>query len=345
MRATLRHKVRHGLKTAAAYPKTLARGGVVVLLYHRIARFSPDPQRLCVHPELFAEQLDAITKRYTIVSTEELEHGLRVQRVPRGAVALTFDDGYADNYKLGYPLIRERRAPATVFVATGNIDTNEASTTDQLEALLLASPRVPDSIQVRIREQRYDWELWNSAARPADWHVESGDIPSGRHQCYVELHRLMRTLAHEERMAVLADLRKQIPAAEAPAHDRRVLSRSELQELALGGLVRIGGHTVNHLSLAHQTPDVQRKEVAESKRSLESILQREITAFAYPYGGSSAVSGRTCEIVRESGFGMGFDNVPGVVRTGADPLRLPRFLVRNWTGVELAARLKEWFVY
>ena len=67
----------------------------------------------------------------------------------------------------------------------------------------------------------------------------------------------------------------------------------------------------------------------QSKISLEEILDRPVDSFAYPHG---AYSGATLAIVREAGFTCACSSDVAVVLHGADPLRLPRFVVRDWDG-------------
>jgi peptidoglycan/xylan/chitin deacetylase (PgdA/CDA1 family) len=129
-----------------------------------------------------------------------------------------------------------------------------------------------------------------------------------------------------------------------PALDaaRRVLNHAELRELAAVDEFEIGCHTVNHPMLAKQGVETQRREIFESKAQLEEILERKITVFAYPYGGSAAVSGETVNLVRDAGFDLAFDAITGLVRDTQDPLLLPRLGVRNWTSSEFSNTLKHW---
>ena len=41
--------------------------------------------------------------------------------IPDNAIAVTFDDGYKDNFVNAFPILRQFRIPATIFLATGSI--------------------------------------------------------------------------------------------------------------------------------------------------------------------------------------------------------------------------------
>lgn len=121
------------------------------------------------------------------------------------------------------------------------------------------------------------------------------------------------------------------------------MGASELRLMVRSGLVEVGAHSVHHLMLAQHPLQVQRTEIAESKRQLEQAIGRPVNSFAYPYGGKSAVDNRTVECVREAGFGLACDNVPGAIGNDTDPFALPRLLVRDWDSSEFRRRVESAF--
>ena len=89
---------------------------VPVLMYHRINQ--PDPtSSLTVSPESFAKQIEWLRKnKFRFLSLDEaIDRGMKISFWEK-AVALTFDDGFHDNYENAFSLLRERRFPATLFV-------------------------------------------------------------------------------------------------------------------------------------------------------------------------------------------------------------------------------------
>jgi len=65
---------------------------------------------------------------------------------------------------------------------------------------------------------------------------------------------------------------------------RRLVTADELRDAADSGL-DIGSHTVSHRWLPSLSPSCVAEEVGASRRSLEDLLQRPVTSFAYPMGG------------------------------------------------------------
>lgn len=88
----------------------------VVLLYHRIGEPAADPHGQAVSPDTFASHLEMLRSRYTVLPLEELLDRLPRRGYPDGAVAVTFDDGYADNLTAAWPVAERLGVPFTVFV-------------------------------------------------------------------------------------------------------------------------------------------------------------------------------------------------------------------------------------
>jgi glycosyltransferase involved in cell wall biosynthesis/peptidoglycan/xylan/chitin deacetylase (PgdA/CDA1 family)/SAM-dependent methyltransferase len=104
-----------GRGRAAETTKDGGRG--LILLYHRVAESSRDRWRLCVSPGNFREQVDVLARRFGPRTLRELTEGARVGAIPDRAVAVTFDDGYRDNFTEALPALRDRKVPATFFIS------------------------------------------------------------------------------------------------------------------------------------------------------------------------------------------------------------------------------------
>lgn len=114
------------------------RPGAIILRYHRIgldaervadpmasseplARSAGDPAPT-VHPERFAQQLEALQDSFRPLGLEHLVDSLAGDdRLPVKGVALTLDDGTADHLEQAAPLLERFDFPATVFVITGKL--------------------------------------------------------------------------------------------------------------------------------------------------------------------------------------------------------------------------------
>jgi peptidoglycan/xylan/chitin deacetylase (PgdA/CDA1 family) len=135
-----------------------SRGQAVILMYHSISSGRPDPWRLCVDPDRFAEQLRMLRDRFRVVSLPEVRAALAAGEGLSRSVAVTFDDGYRDNLLVAKPILEEHGLPATVFVTTGYVDSDRDFWWDELEAFCasagVASRDLWQELQAMTHEER-----------------------------------------------------------------------------------------------------------------------------------------------------------------------------------------------
>jgi peptidoglycan/xylan/chitin deacetylase (PgdA/CDA1 family) len=322
----------------------------LILLYHRIAELRSDPQLLAVTPHNFAQHLEVLRDHGRPVSLPQLKPALQDRRLPRRAIAVTFDDGYADNVDCGKPLLERYEIPATVFVATSYLGTDREFWWDDLERLLLVPGRLPETLRLRIGSTIHEWHLGEASVyseedyqRHSDWNVELAHDPSPRHTVYRVLCRLLRRASGAERAAALDELSRVAGATATGRPTHRALSHEGLIRLTEGSVVEVGAHGSTHSVLSALPVAAQRSEIVESKARLEEIAKREVTSFAYPFGGRADYTRATVALVREAGFALSCANTGGLVRPRSDQFQLPRVLVRNWDAESFAGRLRGWF--
>ena len=316
----------------------------VILMYHRIADAERDPWGLAVSPRNFAEQLAVLRDCGTPLTLPALAAAHERGTIPRRAIVVTFDDGYADNLHAAKPLLERHDVPATVFVTTGHTGTQDEFWWDELERLLLAPVTLPAMLYLAIGGRARHWDLGGAATygddeRRRDVGRRARDgAPGSRPAFYYAVWSALLPVGDDERRALLAAIASWA-AGGPPRASHRALRADEIVELARGGLVDVGAHTVTHPLFPAHPPAVQRDELVASKSALEEIVGRPVTTFAYPYGESSADSPA---LVRSAGFVCACSVRAEAVWKRSDRYRLPRFGVEDWSGDELARRLDEW---
>ena len=324
-------------------------GGVLILLYHRVATLKSDPWGLAVTPDRFAEHLEVLREYATPMKLGDLSVALRNGRLPDRAVVLTFDDGYFDNLTNAKPLLERYEVPATVFVASGFIGQKREFWWDELDRLVLQPGRLPDRVQLSVDGKTYQWELGESADyTEEDFRCHRGwkagkESQTPRQHLYTSVHDLLRTLSAGERRRKVAEVRSWRIDAPGRRPRHRPLSVEEIGTLQGGGLVEVGAHTVNHPLLSELPVAQQRQEIRDSKARLEEILGHPVSGFAYPYGNLQDYTVETVDEVRQAGFACACSAFADVVRSSSDPFQLPRVWVRNISGERLEKRLGRWF--
>jgi peptidoglycan/xylan/chitin deacetylase (PgdA/CDA1 family) len=321
--------------------------GALILVYHHVVDSSdPGESRMSVTPEALSMHLALLRQHANPMSLAHLVRMLRSGQVPQRAVAVTFDDGCADNLFYAAPLLERHEVPATVFVTTGLLGKNREFWWDELRRLLTGPGTLPERLSLSINGRAYEWKL---ASNPSDGNdgfrrqwlfgKKSGIRPTPREEVFRCIHKLLKGSLEEEHQRVLETLSKWADARVTPRPTHRPMTAEEVVQLAEGRLIDIGAHTVTHPILSTLSTPMQRKEIQGSKTRLEEILGRPVTSFAYPYGSRRDYSSETVTLVREAGFDCACSNFRDVIFSGVDCYQLPRIPVRCWNETEFASRL------
>ncbi|MCX5693440.1 MAG: polysaccharide deacetylase family protein [Candidatus Omnitrophica bacterium] len=105
---------------------------VPIIMYHKIDGNSAT-SRLSVSPESFKAQMRFLkNQHYNVVKLEDLAEMVRENRLPSKTIAITFDDGYEDNYLYAYPVLKELGLSATIFIIPAMVGSDGYLTWDQV---------------------------------------------------------------------------------------------------------------------------------------------------------------------------------------------------------------------
>ncbi|MEK9772083.1 MAG: polysaccharide deacetylase family protein, partial [Opitutae bacterium] len=131
-----------------------------------------------MHPENFEQHLIFLKENYELISTQTLKERIITKNLSNRSICLTFDDGYYDNFSEALPILEKYQIPATIFVCTGNIGTENEFWWDMLENLLLAN------------KEKY--LTWNALSDVRDEVLDR----------YLNLQEGLKTLNVHDRMAI-----------------------------------------------------------------------------------------------------------------------------------------------
>lgn len=294
------------------------------MLYHRVAAVDADPLELAVSPAHFDEHLTVLRRWGTPVSLASMVASVRGgKRLPRRAVALTVDDGYADLVSEVAPALERHGVPATAYVTTGAVE-GERFWWDRVAAAVTEPAALPDLLSLDVAGSHHRWEV----------HGGRSDSPweGSRPWLLAELQRVLRAVSAPACLDAVASV-EAWSGVSAPGHVvRPTVTADGLRELASGGLVEVGAHTHTHPRLSDLSAEAQSSEIVGNKAHLEEVLERPVTSFAYPYGGSGDYDSTSVACARSAGFTSACTNVPGRVTRRSDPFELPRVHVSDCDG-------------
>lgn len=232
-----------------------------ILLYHGVCK--TDPLRfntLFIKAKTFEAQLRLYKKYYNLISLDDFYQ----QRFDTGKfnLTLTFDDGFANNYRYVLPLLEQYKVPATFFI-TG------------------------------IRKAGYN-ALWNDVLSiayqygPATLVLGKDKYVKGKGKKYLSLStgqylvEILRAAGFNKKAEMIELLGSYCQKA---SHDYWMqMTQEEIRFLSASKWVTIGAHGYYHSDLAKIPAASANEEMSESKQFLENITGREIRALAFPYG-------------------------------------------------------------
>ena len=293
----------------------------VVLVYHRIGERSLDPWHLMIDPEIFAGQIETLARDWTPISLSELVEGVGRRQLPERAVAVTFDDGYADNLEVAAPIMLEHGIPATLFVAAELIDAGGPPWWDELASLLLEPSRLP-AVLTLSGGNGFQWSIPSvavdepsAAVSTQPWEARSGT----RLRAFYEVWLALRELDAQTRGAALEEIAEW---ADVPRSSGRVLlTWEQLREFAALPGFGLGAHTLTHPDLPNCSPEEARAEMAGGADRLRERVGVEVEQFAYPFG---AWNQSLARLVGELGFRAAYTTDGSAISWRSSPHALPR---------------------
>jgi peptidoglycan/xylan/chitin deacetylase (PgdA/CDA1 family) len=271
-----------------------AKPGILIINHHRVgdaalSRFDRDV--FSASADGFDQQLKYFKKHFPIVAGEELE-ALVFGRIPlkRMHIAITFDDGYRNDYTTSFEVLKANNCAAAFFLVPEYVGTSTIPWWDEIAYLVRNSPKQ---------------ELTLSTPVPLTVKLEADREAAIR---TVLRHYKRKDNTHGEKL--VAELREQA-GCELPVVERRFINWEEAREMKAAGMV-IGSHTQTHGILGQMPPETQRWELTESKKNIEASLRDSVESLAYPVGIHGAFTETTEQLARSAGYKMCFSFYGGI---------------------------------
>lgn len=255
-----------------------------VLMLHRVqpeseGDFSPN-RDMAVSPAFLEGFVrDAQQRGYTFVSLDHLSAQL-VGGSGEKLLALTFDDGYRDNFTVAYPLLKRLGIPFTIYVTTSFPDGEAVLWWYAVEQMLQEHDQIT-LVGGRLLSTRTSQE---------------------KLEAFVSLRQSIMALPTDELGDRVNSMFKQANFDWRQICTTEALSWTDLRELAQDLLVTIGAHTVSHPVLSALSPEQASAEMGDSRDRIEARIGVPAAHFCYPFGSRNEVGTREFELARKLGF-------------------------------------------
>lgn len=257
---------------------------LLVMMYHRVLpaghpeRATEQPGML-VSPETLELHIDILKRHTELMHLDDwITAHAQGKLLPRNCSVLTFDDGWLDNYRYAYPVLRRTRAPATIYLVSDLVGTSYAFWPNRLARLLSGAldeatvARFPAPLAERVRQCRAG---------------VAGVLDSRAVDALMDFCKGVYTDA--EMNTALDEVQRVDSVFAARDAGRDLMDWNEIREMGSDDLVRFGSHSRRHTRLLERLdPAVMADEVDGSLAAIEKELGKRPTTFCYPNGDHSA---------------------------------------------------------
>lgn len=265
----------------AHYQKSIGAGAPTwrILLYQRIVDPEAVPYPVSfvsyVKPNTFERHCFYLWKNCNVVSLsallELIEQG---KEIPPGTVALTFDGGYEDFYRNAFPILQRFKLPATVFLPTSFIGTNNWFWTDKVMLSLLM-----------LSTLKYPFPKFSFLDK--DFLQVLQNMQPGEEMTLEKISALIEELKRrtpQERTLAMSVIGQHVETHGGLPVERMFLNWEEIQTLHASKLIEFGtlGHT--HTDLTEIDPPAVTADLQQSIAELRQRQIEPIPAMSFPYG-------------------------------------------------------------
>jgi len=251
----------------------------------------------------FEKQVRFLSRVANVIRLSEAADRIAAgEPLPPRAVALTFDDGYADNLHVATPILNRYAAPGTFFLVPGFLDGRLGAWWEDLAHAI-------DTAGDEVLE--YGSERWDLR------------VPEERARAKAEVPIRLKELDARHREDDVA----RIAAKISPTPNASLFMDWDGARRLLAAGQEVGSHSMTHVILSNETESVQGEELHRSRKELEAGLGTPVETLAYPNGRFVDFDTTSTRVAREVGYKVAVTVEPGLADRREDPYRLRRLVV------------------
>lgn len=265
----------------------------------------------------FTRLVERLAAAGRVIALDEGVQQLKEGRLAGHKVAITFDDGYIDNYTLARDVLQRVGVHASFFVPVTPIDKQLPYWWDHLFEVL-------KSEAVAL----FKWALQQPNPQPLQHALETAAVATNEpvgERCR-RLVQALNNLGQRERHAFTEGLVGEFGSVRG---DRLLMTWDEIRQMQKDGFA-IGSHSVSHIPLTDLDFRTAKNEIVASSRLLRERLGQWPTGFCFPRG---AFTADHSSLVREAGYDYAVTTCFGGNDAQADPFSLKRRNMSDYQGV------------
>ena len=292
----------------------------LILCYHsvsdqRIEQSSIISPGITVDDDKFEQQMNILRKEYHPITLDDIADSLKHgKKFPRRAVAVTFDDGFADNYHIAAPIMEKYDIRGAIYLAVDAVRRQELPWYCRLHYLFYKAAE--NELQFVDPESGRDWRCAHSDERDdAERFYAKSCVVLGEEQQRKRIEQIESYFEHK------LDLSKSSPG---------MMTFEQAKELRQRGHI-IGSHTLSHGTAGLLTVEQLHREIGKAHQILEQELGEPVLHFSYPhpYQMDPQWNEDSFKETQQLGYKTAVTTRKGLVRQAENSLLLPRLYIGN----------------
>ncbi len=290
---------------------------ILILVYHGLTskrrRFQP-----WIHLPVnqFEEQIKFLKKYYHILRLSDIIDAVKSNRqLPANSAAITFDDGYHNNFSLAFPLLKKYNIPATIFLTSGYIGTKKLLPMDQI---FLIIKETESNCAYYIPEIDFGPITFNS--------IEERQIS------FQKTAEILKKFEIEKQLEYISKMGQELKCefdfmSQEVFDDFSILGWDEIEEMYKSNLIEFGAHSDTHNILTRISNTVAFKEITKSQKTIEEKLKCRVNLFAFPNGNKGDFSLDHINFLKNNGFDGAVTTIPILNKTNDSVYSLGRMSI------------------
>ena len=291
------------------FQRIFARDGVAVLMYHAVVRKPLPISDWCFMEEKrFEEQMAYLAKYCQVIPLKEIPSSIRAKQNGRPLVALTFDDGFQNNHDVAFPILKRLRIPATVFLATDFVGSDDTVWFCRINDALCKTSLV----ELEWEGATYDLSSHHHRSE-ANNRIQAWLKRHGHPQLLRKMRHLVQALGSDPEMPIAGD------------SPYRMLGTAEIREMVDSGLIDFGAHTCSHAILSGLPDSDREREIADSIDAVERLTGAPCELFAFPNGGAGDFGAGDVKALKQAKVAVAVSTIAGPNDESAPALEMRRY--------------------
>ncbi len=267
-----------------------------ILCFHRIVNEEVSKLNaiLEVSSKNFENQIKyLLSKNYHFISLNQIHEILINNITPKNKfITITFDDGYADNYSIAYPILKKYNIPFTIYITTDFPDKKSIIWWYILEDIIIEN----NQISFEYKGSQFNYSCKNDLEKKRTFN-ELREFIIQTDKSFIE----------EMLNCIFKDYEKN----SGKYIEKLAISWDQIIEMSIDPLVTFGAHTVSHQALSKLSGIDAFQEIQNSKQIIESKINKKVEHFAYPFGSKSEFGGREIKMIKKLDIKTAVNTLPG----------------------------------